>query len=156
MDAWVENIRILGSYHPSLNNTQQLLTQTNQYINNTALQIPDPDQDASYFYNLLLNNNLYPLFSKIGNGIFRSGIWENGVWNNGWRDDEQARDFDSVALSVLTNTDISWKVELRGSTYSIQGLSPGDKVAIGNIIAIDINDNKFRYRFDRWVVLWLD
>lgn len=142
MDAWVENIRILGSYHPSLNNTQQLLTQTNQYINNTALQIPDPDQDASYFYNLLLNNNLYPLFSKIGNGIFRSGIWENGVWNNGWRDDEQARDFDSVALSVLTNTDISWKVELRGSTYSIQGLSPGDKVAIGNIIAIDINDNR--------------
>lgn len=142
MDAWVENIRILGAYHPSLNNTQQLLTQTNQYSNNTALQIPDPDQDSSYFYNLLLNNNLYPLFSKIGNGIFRSGIWENGVWNNGWRDDEQARDFDSVALSVLTNTDISWKVELRGSTYSIQGLSPGDKVAIGNIIAIDINDNR--------------
>ncbi len=142
MDAWVENIRILGAYHPSLNNTQQLLTQTNQYSGNTALQIPDPNQDSSYFYNLLLNNNLYPLFSKIGNGIFRSGIWENGVWNNGWRDDEQARDFDSVALSVLTDTDISWKVELRGSTYSIQDLSQGDKVAIGNIIAIDINDNR--------------
>lgn len=142
MDAWVENISILGAYHPSLNNTQQLLTLSNQYNNNTSLQIPDIDQNSSYFYNLLLNNNLYPLFSKIGNGIFRSGIWENGVWNNGWRDDEQARDFDSVALSVLTNTDISWKVELRGSTQSIVDLSAGDKVSIGNIIAIDINDNR--------------
>lgn len=138
--ASLDNINIVGAYHPK-NNLLQLTSDGSGSYSGTTPIIVDI-LEATYSHILLQNGTPYTLTSRIGNGLFRSGIWENGVWNSGWRDDEEARDFDDVAFSVLTESDISWKIEIRGSTYSIANFATGSAVSIGNIIAIDINDNR--------------
>jgi len=138
--ARLSNINIVGAYHPKNNLLQLTSDGSNSYSGTTSIMV-DIDQ-ATYSHTLLQNNTPYTLSSRIGNGLFKVGIWENGVWNSGWRDDEEARDFDDVAFSVLTESDISWKIEIRGSTYSIGNFATGSAVSIGNIVAIDINDNR--------------
>jgi hypothetical protein len=138
--ASLDNINIVGAYHPK-NNLLQLTSDGSGSYSGTTPIIVDI-LEATYSHILLQNGTPYTLTSRIGNGLFRSGIWENGVWNSGWRDDEEARDFDDVAFSVLTESDISWKIEIRGSTYSIANFATGSAVSIGNIVAIDINDNR--------------
>ena len=135
----ISNISIIGRYHPD-NNRLQLTTNSTNYLNPTTLGVSM--NNATYSHTLLQNGNPYILSSKIGNGLFKIGIWENGVWNNGWRDDTDASDFDDVAFSVLTDSDVSWKIEIRGSTYSIANFKTGSAVSVGNIVAIDINDNR--------------
>lgn len=135
--ASLSNINIYGSYH-SVNNRQAIVTEN---ISSTASIVIDIE-NATYSYTSLNNGVEYTLHSKIGNGFFKAGIWENGVWNNGWRNDTESRDFDDVALSILTSSDVSWKIEIRGSTQSIQNFATGSVVSIGNIVAIDINDNR--------------
>jgi hypothetical protein len=135
----ISNISIVGAYHPD-NNRLQLTTNSTNYLNPTTLGVSM--SSATYSHVLMQNGNPYILSSKIGNGLFKLGIWENGVWNSGWRDDTNASDFDDVAFSVLTDSDVSWKIELRGSTYSIANFETGSAVSIGNIVAIDINDNR--------------
>jgi len=136
--ANVSNISIVGSYHPENNRLQ--LTNNGTYSGTTPIIVKM--LSATYSHTLLQRGSPTPLSSKIGNGLFKVGIWENGVWNNGWRDDKEARDFDEVAFSVLTESDISWKIEIRGSTYSIQNLKKEMAISIGNIVAIDINNNR--------------
>ena len=137
--ASINNIIIVGAYHPE-NNLLQLTNDGSNYSGSTPIMVHI--NSATYSHNLLQNGTPYKLSSKIGNGLFRVGIWENGVWNNGWRRDDEARDFDEVAFSVLTESDISWKIEIRGSVYSIGNFEIGSVVSIGNIVAIDINDNR--------------
>jgi hypothetical protein len=87
--------------------------------------------------------NLSLINSKMGNGTFKSGIWENGVWNNGWRVDEEDNDFDSVVYAFQLSTENKrWRIQITGSTYSASQFEIGDKVSIGNIIAIDINEKR--------------
>ena len=131
----LSNIFIYGGYH-ARNNRQYLL-------DNMEVDIPS----ASYQFNTNEDGIKSNLTSKIGNGIFRSGIWENGVWNNGWRDDTISQDLDNIDYSILTNSDVSWKIKIVGPISSIKNgnvfrFIPGDKVTIGNIVAIDINDNR--------------
>ena len=137
--ANISNIVIVGSYHPE-NNRLQITNDVATYSGNTPIMVHI--NSATYSHTLLQNGFPYKLSSKIGNGLFKVGIWENGVWNNGWRRDDEARDFDEVAFSVLTESDISWKIEIRGSVYSIGNFATGSVVSIGNIVAIDINDNR--------------
>ena len=137
--ASLSNIYIVGAYHPD-NNRLQLTSDGSSYSGATPIMVNIPS--ATYSHTLLQNGTPYILSSRIGNGLFKVGIWENGVWNSGWRDDEESRDFDDVAFSVLTESDISWKIEIRGSTYSIGNFATGSAVSIGNIVAIDINDNR--------------
>ena len=138
--ASLDNINIVGAYHPENNLLQPTSDGSTSYSGNTPIIVDIIE--ATYSHIIPQNGNPYTLTSRIGNGLFRSGIWENGVWNSGWRDDEEARDFDDVAFSVLTESDISWKIEIRGSTYSIANFATGSAVSIGNIVAIDINDNR--------------
>lgn len=131
----LSNIFIYGGYHIK-NNRQHLL-------DNMVVDIPS----ASYQFNTNENGAISNLTSKIGNGVFKSGIWENGVWNNGWRDDTISQELDNIDYSILTNSDVSWKIKIIGATSSIKNddgfrFNPGDKVTIGNIVAIDINDNR--------------
>lgn len=138
--ARLSNISIVGAYHPDNNRLQLTSDGSGSYSGNTPIMV---DMNfATYSHILLENGTPYTLTSRLGNGLFRAGIWENGVWNSGWRDDQEARDFDDVAFSVLTESDISWKIEIRGSTYSIANFATGSAVSIGNIVAIDINDNR--------------
>ena len=138
--ANLSNIYIVGAYHPDNNELQLTSDGSSNYSGNTPIMVHM--NNATYSHTLLQNEIPYILSSRIGNALFKVGIWENGVWNSGWRDDEEARDFDDVAFSVLTESDISWKIEIRGSTYSIGNFATGSAVSIGNIVAIDINDNR--------------
>ena len=135
ISAKLSNINIYGTYHPISNNRLAL---TDTTLSPIGLSV----SNATYSYTLLNNGATFSLPSRIGNGAFKSGIWENGVWNNGWRDDTNTKDFDDVYLSVLTATDVSWKIEIRGATSAINGFATGSNVSIGNIVAIDINDNR--------------
>lgn len=80
--------------------------------------------------------------SKIGNGTFKSGVWENGVWNNGWREDTDVKDFYDIRLAFAYNNTNKWRVEITGPTSSISNFNISDKISIGNIISIDINENR--------------
>lgn len=132
----ISNIRIVGGYNPI--NNLQVLPATSSTINNIDVTIPD----SVYSFDSVTNGVTYSLSSKIGNGYFKAGIWENGVWNNGWRDDTEVKDFDDIYSSILYAYDISWKIKISGSTYSCGSFKVGDKVSIGNIVAIDINENR--------------
>lgn len=127
----LSNIRIVGGYNPI--NNLQVIPESDLHV--------DID-NAVYSFESVTNGVTYSLSSKIGNGYFKAGIWENGVWNNGWRDDTEVRDFDDVYSSVLYAYDISWKIKISGSIFSCSSFKVGDKVSIGNIVAIDINENR--------------
>ena len=87
--------------------------------------------------------NLSSQISKIGNGKFESGIWENGVWNNGLRIDRTVFEFNEVELAIMMNTkNINWRIQIQGSTFSVSNFSIGDKVAISNVVVIDINEQR--------------
>lgn len=84
---------------------------------------------------------------KFGNGSFKSGIWKGGYWNNGWRSVWNTDELDYVIFSdiydnyFIQDSQNSWKVKLR-SLSGIGDLKSGDRVSIGNIICIDVNENR--------------
>jgi hypothetical protein len=97
------------------------------------------------FFNSLIGtvSNLSLIESKVGNGTFRAGIWENGVWNNGWRVDTTYEEFDDVSIAINLDTkNIRWRIQITGTTQSASSFDLGDKVSIGNIVAVDINDKR--------------
>jgi len=106
--------------------------------------------NASYSITLGEGNNVFQdqvnltttYTAKAGNSTFRSGVWENGVWNNGWREDLTIKEFYRVKEFYSFNKDRVWRVKIEGSTKSTIGFSIGDRVSIGNITAIDINDKR--------------
>jgi hypothetical protein len=137
--ATIQDVTIDGGYHVE-NNEQHLVS------NNFQTTITD----ATYSTLVGFGNNVNAtqslqvsrVFSKMGNGRFNAGIWENGVWNSGWRDDEIVVEFDDVNLSYRIFSDIKWGIQLVGPSSSVSTLKVGDKISIGNIVAIDINENR--------------
>ena len=88
-------------------------------------------------------SNLSSQKSKIGNSQFKSGVWENGVWNNGLRIDENVFEFDDVSIAIKMSTkNINWRIQIQGSTGSVANFEIGDKIAVSNIVAIDINEER--------------
>jgi hypothetical protein len=87
--------------------------------------------------------NLNYLYSKVGNGKFKSGVWENGVWNSGWRVDDGVYEFDDVKIALLMRTtNTKWRIEITGTKESVSNFEIGDRVSIGNIVGIDINEKR--------------
>ena len=79
-----------------------------------------------------------------GNGKFKSGIWQNGVWQNGWRQDDTVVGFDSILQSYKLDPN-TWRVFMTTATHSMPKDEPfvsGDNILIGNLAAIDINENR--------------
>jgi len=103
-----------------------------------------PTGSPGFFSNLYGSViNLNQLNAKVGNGTFKAGVWENGVWNSGWRVDNNVYEFDDVELSLLmATTNTRWRIQLTGPQTSTQNFSVGDRVSIGNIVGIDINENR--------------
>lgn len=99
---------------------------------------------SPYFSNLYGTvSNLKIVNSKVGNGKFKAGIWENGVWNNGIRIDENAWDFDDIVVAFnLSTQNIKWRFQLSGNEDSVSNFEIGDKVSIGNVVGIDINEKR--------------
>lgn len=80
--------------------------------------------------------------AKIGNGRFMAGIWENGAWNSGWRDDEKMKEFFAVDDFFPYDRNTRWRFSVYGPSHSAGSFEIGDKVSIGNIAAIDINEER--------------
>ena len=79
---------------------------------------------------------------KIGNGEFRAGIWENGAWNSGWRYDESMKEFFAIDDFFPYERNTRWRFSVFGPSHSAGAFEVGDKVSIGNIAAIDINEER--------------
>lgn len=166
----IDNITIDGSYQETDNNEQFLFTNTDSYYEPTPLSLIGGSSDATYsvaianeltlhstqsiffgatgdpgFFSTLYGDviNLNALYSKVGNGTFRAGVWENGVWNSGWRVDEEVYEFDDVEISLQMETKNSkWRIQIKGPQTSTSKFNVGDRVSIGNIVGIDINENR--------------
>lgn len=134
----ISDIKISGGYHD---------------FNNTIVQLnsnyePIGINNATYTFNFGYGNNIdnnityYEINSYIGNGKFKCGIWENGVWNSGWRDDETEEIFYDINGYFNYNRDKTWRFEITGPTSSVAKFNIGDNVSIGNIVAIDINEER--------------
>ena len=82
---------------------------------------------------------------NFGNGVFKSGLWLGGVWNNGWRASYTDADYDYVICSdvssVIDLTNHKWSITLDVAS-DLYDLAVGDKVSIGNIICIDVNEQR--------------
>lgn len=104
-----------------------------------------PELKVYGFYSNIIGtvSNLIRINSKAGNGSFKAGVWENGVWNSGWRVDSGSYEFNDVFISFHLSTENSkWRVQIDGSSKSVSKFEIGDKVSIGNIVAITINDQR--------------
>jgi hypothetical protein len=142
------DIKIEGGYQ-SGNNRQYLLTNSASYSNPTTLT-PIGLTGATYTafvgsgntVNATQSISLSQIFSKLGNGAFKSGVWENGVWNSGWRVDDEMYEFYDVYLQFSYNRLKKWRVQIQGPTSSVAEFTIGDNISVGNIVAIDINDDR--------------
>ena len=169
--ATLSDFNISGSYQENDNNSQFLFTNSDIFYEPTTLSIIGGSSDATYstitvtdntlhnptsssffgptgspeFFSSLYGDviNLSQLNSKVGNGTFRAGIWENGVWNSGWRVDDQLYEFDDVLFSIQVNTmNNKWRIQISGNIQSTSNFEIGDKISIGNIVGIDVNENR--------------
>lgn len=86
--------------------------------------------------------SLSSVSAKIGNGEFRAGIWENGAWNSGWRFDKTMKEFHAIDDFFNYDRNKVWRFSIFGSADSAKSFSIGDKISIGNIAAIDINEER--------------
>jgi hypothetical protein len=106
--------------------------------------------NASYSITLGDGNNVFQdqinqsetYTAKAGNSTFMSGIWENGVWNNGWREDLTIKEFYNVKEFYSFNKDRVWRVKIQGTPNSTSAFKIGEKISIGNVTTIDINDKR--------------
>lgn len=136
----LSNLNIEGGYHPGNNElyTMTLPNITTNLTNATYSAFVGNGNTVNATSSLTINK----IYSKVGNGKFKSGIWENGVWNNGWREDEIVKDFDDIDLSIRSLSDSRWRWRIIGPSASVEQFSVGDVVSIGNIVAIDINEDR--------------
>ncbi len=147
-NVYISDISIDGGYHPG-NNRQYLTTNTSNYYSPTQI-IPIGITGATYAtlvgtgntVNATSSLSVSEIKAKIGNGTFKAGIWENGVWNNGWRVDEYMYEFYNVEQFFGYNRLKRWRVQISGPTASVSQFTTGDNISIGNIVAIDINEDR--------------
>lgn len=128
------------AYHAATNNKQ--VNVYNQIIysgSNYQYGLTIPNYNTSMTGSVTVNGN--KTYAKIGSGTFESGVWENGVWNNGSRIDSDVNVLDGV-FQFLRIDEKNWRILLTGLTNSTAGIGIGDKVTIGNLIAIDVNENR--------------
>jgi hypothetical protein len=144
----LSNINIEGGYW-SGNNRRYLTTNSNLYLNPTSLT-PIGLTGATFSaytgtgntYNATQSLDVQQIFSKIGNGKFMAGIWENGVWNSGWRYDEVVYELYDIGQYFSLDRGKIWRFQIIGPPLTIEKFNIGDKVSLGNIVAIDFNEDR--------------
>lgn len=138
----LSNFKLQYSYEENINNKQVSIS------GNNYSEIGNNIEGLKFSVKFGFGNNVFKdspngittIGTKIGNGSFISGIWESGVWNSGWRDDKTIMDF--FKIKEFYNQSGNWYLRISGPNESVSAFSVGDKVSIGNIIAI--NDNEKR------------
>jgi hypothetical protein len=139
-------IRKKTEYHPVYNNTLF------GAINGNTVVLPN-DSTISTIGSSDTGRNVSINF---GNGLFRSGVWENGVWNNGLRSNLLINEPDYYKFSDIVGFNglrpfggknsyqvdgNNWLVTIKGID-SVAGLNTSDRISIGNIVLIDINEKR--------------
>ena len=155
LKASLSNLKIDGGYHKGNNKMYQIddeafgTSSVPSFGGNNTFVLADPIENISYTayvgYGDLNDKNQLSIGSvnaKIGNGKFLSGIWENGAWNSGWRKDESLQEFYDISDFFSYNRDKRWRFSVEGSTMAVSKFEVGDKVSIGNITAIDVNEER--------------
>lgn len=129
IDMIVRDIKITGEYTDD--------TKNNVLKDNVPTSSSTPDVSFEY------NDGSNTQTSFIGNGKFLSGVWENGVWNNGIRTDNDSFQFDDV-LNSYPISDGKWRIEIgRSSLLSTSERNlVGEFISIGNIVVININEER--------------
>jgi hypothetical protein len=142
--VYLNNITIDGAYHPG-NNRQYEMTTGSTYSTTvigltgaTYATIVGNGNTVNATFSLAVSR----IYSKIGNGTFKAGIWENGVWNSGWRVDDGMYEFHNVYQFFSYNRHKRWRLQISGPTASASNFNIGDNVSIGNIVAVDINEDR--------------
>jgi hypothetical protein len=138
----IGNFGVSGTYNKENNLIQYTQTNNNNYQTNI--------KNAAYSIKLGTGNNVFAeninstviVNTKAGNGTIHSGIWENGVWNNGWRSDTTTREFIRVGQYYSYDKDRTWRMSIIGKESSIAYFEVGNIVAISNVVAIDINEER--------------
>jgi hypothetical protein len=103
---------------------------------------------------LLGGNSGKEISLKFGSGVFKSGIWKTGVWNDGYRGPWNENDIQFFYFQyVNTNTyEINpnrWLLKIDSTTNPtnvkniIDNLKVNDFISIGNVVGIDINEERF-------------
>jgi hypothetical protein len=142
--VYLQNILVDGAYH-SGNNRQYVMTSGSDYSTTVT------GLTGATYATIVGNGNtinatsslsIGRIYSKIGNGSFKAGIWENGVWNSGWRVDDGMFEFYNVSSFFSYNRNKRWRIQISGPSESVSNFNIGDSVAIGNIVAIDINEDR--------------
>jgi hypothetical protein len=140
----LKNLKVEGGYHPG-NNRRYAMTVGN-YASTTLTSLAGATYTAyvgnGNTINATSSLSVGKIFSKIGNGTFNAGIWENGVWNSGWRVDTNMSVFHNIQQFFTYNRHKRWRVQISGPTSSVANFKIGDNVSIGNIVAIDINEDR--------------
>ena len=139
---YITDIVVEGGYHPGNNEQYQ--------TSNVTSIIPYGLTGATYStfvgngntINATQSLSISQINANIGNGTFKSGVWENGVWNNGWRYDDSVQEFSKIYQYFTYNKSKRWRIQIEGTSDAVNSFEIGDKVSIGNIIAIDINENR--------------
>jgi hypothetical protein len=91
---------------------------------------------------------------QFGNGKFKQGIWKSGVWNNGYRslwpgEIDDLMYFESVNLNTFQVNPNRWFLKIESNTNTdnviniLQNLFINDFVTIGNVVGIDINEERY-------------
>ena len=153
--ASLKNLKIDGGFHDA-NNKQYLFNDKIYGLSNSTIgnggntfEIGSDIENISYSNYVGsgdLNNtttlSISGVTAKIGNGKFKSGIWENGAWNSGWRYDENLQEFYNIDQFFSYNRDKTWRFSVFGSKDATSKFEIGDKVSMGNIVAIDVNEER--------------
>ena len=142
--VYLKNVIVDGAYHPG-NNRQYVMTSGATYSTTVT------GLTGATYATIVGNGNTINatsslsrgrIYSKIGNGAFKAGIWENGVWNSGWRVDDGMFEFYDIITFFSYNRNKRWRIQISGPSESVSNFNVGDNVAIGNIVAIDINEDR--------------
>lgn len=134
----LKNLKIEGSYHKENNNKFEVDSSNLEVVGLT---------NATFSYIVGFGNTFKDelpdaeVTSNIGNGVFLSGTWENGVWNNGWREDNELKEFYYIS-DYINISNKKWEVTIVGSTQSVSNFEINDMVSIGNIVAINTNEER--------------
>lgn len=142
---YLKDIQIEGAYH-SGNNRQYIMTTGSSTYSTTVVGLTGATYStvvgSGNTVNATASLSISKIYSKIGNGTFKAGIWENGVWNSGWRVDDGMYEFYNVYQFFSYNRNKRWRVQITGPELSVSKFNIGDNVSIGNIVAIDINEDR--------------
>lgn len=159
LSASLKNLKIDGGYHDANNRMYRVnddvfgIDSNNPSVvgggGDNTFELLDNIENVSYSTYVgtgNLNNpntlSLSSVTSKIGNGKFISGLWENGAWNSGWRKDENLHEFYNISDFFSYNRDKRWRFSISGSMDAVSKFEVGDKISIGNIVAIDVNEER--------------